>query len=155
MDGRSPTAHWRERVIDRILFGSEWAGTDSRPLEPGSPRQVPHTRPTGREVPGGQGRSLFGGPVLLVRALIAAGVLVPGWALVIGAVAPLPAWVVLVGAAVATVPAFLAAVLAADLQCALVREVYNLRTGHPRCGHCAENGTARLRPAHRQSGAAR
>jgi hypothetical protein len=123
MHGERATAHWRQRLIDRMLFEPGWPRSD----------RTPAVSKGGHVV-----RALYGGhgPALFVCTVVAAGVVAPGWMLVLGAMASVPKWVVLLGATVATVLAYVAVAIATDLQRTLIREMRVLRTRHPRCTCC-------------------
>lgn len=82
-------------------------------------------------------RALYGGhgPALVVSAFVAAGVVAPGWMLVLGAMASVPGWAVLAGATAATVLAYVAVTIATGLQRAVVREVRGLTRCQHDCGY--------------------
>jgi hypothetical protein len=126
MHGESATAHWRQRLIDRMLFDSGWPRNGKRPV-PGNPHRGSHVV-----------RALYGGhgPALLVCTVVAAGVVAPGWMFVLGAMASVPGWVVLLGATVATVLAYVAVTIATDLQRTLIREMRVMRSRQQRCTCC-------------------
>src|SRR4051794_19025275 len=123
MDGQvSSIARWRERVIDRVLFGPAAEGIDDR----GPAKSVR-----------GNTHALSGaeGPALIVSIVVAAGVIIPGWAVLLGAALAAPEWMVILGALVAMIPAYLAVAVTAGLQRTLIREVRNLMIAHAHCPH--------------------